>query len=70
LADLFEIKSAIPTSSLDAAGNLVEIVEATGVTIPHGVSFVVRVPKAPGWRDALLAEATREAAEFESLFGV
>lgn len=68
MAAQFEIIAAAPTQELDGAGRLVDVMELTGVTIPHQVNFTVKVPKVGGWRDAALARAAAEAAELESLF--
>lgn len=68
MAAQFEITAATATQELDATGRIVNIMVATGVTVPHSVAFTVQVPKEPGWRDALLALVAREAAELESLF--
>lgn len=69
MADTFEIIAARPSQRLTAGGDLEDVMTADGVTIPHGVGFTVTVPKTPGWRDALLAQAAVEAQELESLFG-
>lgn len=68
MADTFEIMGAFPTQRLDASQQIIEVIEATGVTKPHGVSFTIAVDKLPGWRERLLAIAAEEAAELEALF--
>lgn len=70
MADTFEIIAARPEQQLTPGGQLTEVMVADAVTIPHGVNFTVQVPKTHGWKEALIAKATAEAAELESLFSV
>jgi uncharacterized protein YggE len=67
MAETFEITAAMPSQELAPTG-LVDVVTATGVTKPHGVSFTVTVPKAGAWREALIEAARAEAAELEAIF--
>lgn len=69
MADLFEITAAMPSQEIGPTGNLVEIMQVTGITFPHQVSFTITVPKVAGWRDAAIAAARQEAIELESVFG-
>lgn len=69
MADLFEITAALPTQELSATGQLVDVMQITGITFPHNVSFTLTVPKTAGWRDAAIAAAREEALELEAVYG-
>jgi hypothetical protein len=68
VAATFEITALIPTQELTPANKILEVMEASGTTIPHGVNFTVTVPKTTNWKAALLEAAAAEAAELESVF--
>ena len=68
MPETFDIIAALPTLDLNESNRLVQMIEATGVTKPHGVEFTVSVQKTPGWKDRLMALAASEAAELESIF--
>lgn len=68
MPEQFEVTAAAPTQELDAAGQLVDVMQVTGLTVPHQISFTVSTPKTDGWRDRILLLAAEEARELESLF--
>ena len=70
MAENFDVVGVVPTQRLVNGTQLSDVIELTGVTKPHGVMFTVEAAKAPGWKDAILAAAEREAAELESVFGL
>lgn len=68
MAANYVLTAAIVGSRLEAGTRIVETVEGIFETVPNGIGFSVTVDKVPGYREALAAEAAREAAELESLF--
>ncbi len=68
MADTYTIVSVIPTEELVAGTQIRKVIEASGLTIPHSVTFTVVVPREGDWRAALAKAAAAEAAELEAAF--
>lgn len=68
MAANYVLTAALVGSRLEAGTRIVETIEGVFETIPHGIGFSVTVDKKPGYKEALAAEATREASELESLY--
>lgn len=69
MADLFEITAALPSQEIGPTGNLIDVMQVSGITFPHNVSFTVVVPKTDGWKAAAIEAARKEALELESVYG-
>jgi hypothetical protein len=68
VASTFVITAAFPSQRATPAGDLYDVIEASGHTLPHEVAFSVTVRKEGDWKATLAELAAAEAAELESLF--
>ena len=69
MAETYTVTSVRQTQAMGAAGNLVDMVEASFETVPEAASGTVRVPRTGNWSDALTAAIVAEVKQLKAVFG-
>jgi len=67
MAETFDVTAAIASQRLNGT-EIVDVMEVTAITKPHGISITVTVTKAPGWKEVAQAQLAAEAEDVESVF--
>lgn len=69
MPDGYTVTSQSQTQELGGAGNLVDVIQVTAVSVPEEYEVQVRVPLRPGWPDEANALILERLAEMRSLAG-
>lgn len=67
MANGYTVTAQAQTQELSGAGNLIDVVQVTAVSVPEEFEVQVRVPLKPGWPDAARALIEERLAEMRSL---
>jgi hypothetical protein len=67
----YEVTSVREITDVDSeTGDLLDYIEASAKSQPHGVTFTIRAPAKNFDPNALSAELAAKAAQLESVFGI
>lgn len=69
MPDGYTITSQSQTQELGGAGNLIDVVQVTAVSVPEEYEVMVRVPLRDGWPNAARSLIEQRLAEMRSLAG-
>lgn len=69
MPETYEVTAVREITDVNDAGDLLDYLEASAKTKPHGVHFSVRVPAGTGAAADLQGQLASKAGELESVYG-